>query len=330
MKVEDAEEYTQSLGQIVSGSWRQIVLAKRLGVPKALGLNTEQWVNDRLGGYVRQSVAERREAIKELTVEGESNRAIGKILGVDEGTVRNDKSAEFSAAAGNNTKRPEASEDDNAENSAPLDAVAALAADDKIRMTATATAIREREREKIIEALEDVATREAKAVKGVYDVIVIDPPWDMKKIERDVRPNQSEFDYPRMNEEELRHLMVPAADDCHVWVWTTQKFLPMSLRLLDAWDMKYVCTFVWHKPGGFQPVGLPQFNCEFVVYARKGVPKFINTKDLPICFNAPRSAHSEKPEKFYETIRRVTAGRRLDMFNRRQIEGFYGWGNEVG
>jgi MT-A70. len=34
-------------------------------------------------------------------------------------------------------------------------------------------------------------------------VIVIDPPWPMKKIERDVAPNQVEFDYPTMSEEEL-------------------------------------------------------------------------------------------------------------------------------
>lgn len=176
--------------------------------------------------------------------------------------------------------------------------------------------------------LQDIEASEVIPVFGVYDVIVIDPPWPMQKIERDVRPNQVELDYPTMGEENLARLDIPAADNCHVFLWTTHKFMPMAFRLLDAWDFKYVCTFVWHKPGGFQPIGLPQYNCEFALYARKGTPKFVETKAFPVCFNAPRGAHSEKPGEFYEVLNRVTDGRRLDMFNRRPIAGFDTWGNQ--
>lgn len=179
---------------------------------------------------------------------------------------------------------------------------------------------------------ENTAIKEGAAVQidDKFDVIVIDPPWPMKKIVREVSPNQVEsLDYPTMSIEEIQNIEIPSSADCHLFLWTTQKFLPESFKILDEWGFKYICVFVWHKPGGFQPVGLPQYNCEFVVYSRKGTPVFRDTKNFNLCFEGKRGKHSEKPGGFYETIRRVTAGRRLDMFSRREIDGFESWGFEA-
>lgn len=187
------------------------------------------------------------------------------------------------------------------------------------RIHGAVTASKRRIHEKLVIDLPD----------GEYSVIVIDPPWPMEKIEREEAPTQTGFDYPTMDEDELAAMELPAADDCHLWMWTTHRFLPMALRLIPQWNFKYVCTFVWHKPGGFQPYGLPQYNCEFALYCRRGSPQFHMTKDFPACFSAPRGKHSEKPEQFYQMVNRVTRGNRIDMFNRRRIKGFDGWGNEA-
>jgi len=191
-------------------------------------------------------------------------------------------------------------------------------------------AVREIKRKDIVKRLNSIEVKEAKVIEGVYDVIIIDPPWPMKKIERDVRPNQSEMDYPTMPEEKIHYMEIPHAKDCHLFVWTPQRFLPSIFQMIKTRRFTYVCTFVWHKSGGFQPIGLPQYNCEFIIYCKFGKPQFIDTKAFSVCFNAQRGGHSEKPEYFYSIIRRVTAGRRLDMFNRRPIEGFDGWGKEAG
>jgi N6-adenosine-specific RNA methylase IME4 len=170
--------------------------------------------------------------------------------------------------------------------------------------------------------------------EGPFDVVVIDPPWPMQKIDRDVRPNQDAFDYPTMSIDELREFwpkeIAPRiTDDCHLFCWTTQKFLLDGIAIVQHWGFKYVLEMVWHKPGGFQPIGLPQYNGEFIIYARKGSPIFIDTKDFPCVFEAPRREHSRKPTKFYETVARVTGGSRLDVFARERHPGFAQYGNEV-
>lgn len=163
-----------------------------------------------------------------------------------------------------------------------------------------------------------------------YGTIVIDPPWEMEKIERRVRPNQVAFDYPTMTEAELEAFPVQgmAADDCHLFCWTTQKWLPASLRLIERWGFKYVLLMTWHKPGGFQPHGLPQYNSEFIVYARRGSAKFRDTQSFNTCFQAERREHSRKPDAFYDTVRRVTGDGRIDVFSREKREGFDQYGNE--
>ena len=179
----------------------------------------------------------------------------------------------------------------------------------------------------------DAMRKQALAIKppeGKYRTIVIDPPWDMEKIQRDLAPNQVDFDYPTMSLDEIKDFKLPAHEECHLWLWTTQKYLRPSFDLLDAWDFTYLATFVWHKNGGFQPVGLPQFNCEFVLLARKGGQPFVETKQFFTCFDAKRREHSRKPDEFYDVVKRVCPEPRIDIFSREDREGYDVWGLEAG
>lgn len=182
-------------------------------------------------------------------------------------------------------------------------------------------------KEKLAEQVKTIA--EVKPPMGLYRTIVVDPPWDMKKIEREERPNQHEFDYPPMSIDEIKAISIPADDNCHLYLWTTQKYLPDAFSVLESWGFRYIFTMTWHKNGGFQPFGLPQYNSEFVLFGRKGNMDFLTTKAFPTCFNGERREHSRKPESFYELVNRVSPGPKLDMYNREKREGFDQYGNDI-
>jgi N6-adenosine-specific RNA methylase IME4 len=187
---------------------------------------------------------------------------------------------------------------------------------------------REEKKSEVQEKITELKQKEVQPTTNKYDVIVIDPPWQMEKIEREVAPEQVGFDYPTMTIEEISQIKLPNEKDCHVFMWITQKHHKHGWDILEAWGVRFICEFVWHKNGGFQPFNLPQFNHEYIMYGRIGNPVFTELKNFFTCFSANRTGHSKKPEEFYETIRRVTSGKRIDMFNRRKIEGFDVWGNE--
>ncbi len=85
-----AREFTAGLGTVLKGSWQLIKTAKEMGVPEALGLTTEEWVREKLGGYTKLPKEERQAAALELKEEGYSTRDSAEVLGIDHSTVAKD------------------------------------------------------------------------------------------------------------------------------------------------------------------------------------------------------------------------------------------------
>lgn len=170
---------------------------------------------------------------------------------------------------------------------------------------------------------------------GGYAVIVADPPWPYANIgwHSDRKGVRALTDHYRlMPLEEIQALPVGglAAGDCHLFLWTTQGFLPESLAVLTAWGFEYKRMLVWHKQQqGFQLPGKPDSNCEFAIHGVKGKPKFLETQGFKCCWTAKRGRHSEKPSYFYQLLARVTGGPRIDLFARKRHPGFDAWGDEV-
>ena len=166
---------------------------------------------------------------------------------------------------------------------------------------------------------------------GRYRCIVIDPPWPVAKIERDERPNQgTTLDYPTMTIDEIAAL--PIADlamteGCHVYLWTTQHFVPDAFRFFECWGVRYQCLLTWVKPTGMTPYSW-MYNTEHVLFGRIGNLK-LERLGLKLSFDAPVTKHSAKPDVFYERVLLASPAPRIDLFNRRPIAGFDVWGNEA-
>lgn len=163
-----------------------------------------------------------------------------------------------------------------------------------------------------------------------YHTIVIDPPWPIRKILRDVRPNQDVFDYPTMTIEEIAKLPVADLADpegCHVYLWITHKFLPDGLRLFEQWGVKYQCIMTWVKNVGFTPFSW-MYSTEHVLFGRIGSLPLLQ-KGLRLDFQGKVQKHSRKPDEFYQRVIEASPNPRIDLFAREPHDGFEAWGNEI-
>ncbi len=165
--------------------------------------------------------------------------------------------------------------------------------------------------------------------QGEYATIVVDPPWPMyRQVEREVRPNQGRIlDYPVMTLEEISSLEIPAADNSHLYLWVTQRFLPDGLEIAEGWGFEYQCVLTWVKNVGFTPFSW-MYSTEHVLFCRRGSLPLLEL-GRRLDFSAPVTGHSRKPDVFYDLVKEVSPGPRLDMFARESHLGFESWGNEA-
>lgn len=164
----------------------------------------------------------------------------------------------------------------------------------------------------------------------VYKAIILDPPWPMEKILRDKMPNQSIFEYATMEIDQIKELPVHALADengCHIYLWTTQKYLPVAYDLFKDWGVEYQCLLTWVKDIGFTPFSF-MYTTEHCLFGRYGtLPLLKLGKRLEIV--AKRREHSRKPDEFYDLVREVSPEPRLDWFSREPRDGFDQYGNET-
>ncbi len=188
------------------------------------------------------------------------------------------------------------------------------------------------------------------AACGSYATIVADPPWPYKtpgggplQSSPTHRPDSWQNDlagvglaarYGVMTIDEIAALQVPAADDAHLYLWTTNAFFVQAHRIAEAWGFRpiTVCTWVKTKPDGSPSMKTGYYfrgATEHFLFCVRGSLRLQTSKAYPTAFLWPRTAHSVKPDQFYDLIEECSPGPRLDLFARTKRLGWDAWGNEV-
>lgn len=166
-----------------------------------------------------------------------------------------------------------------------------------------------------------------------YQIIYADPPWMETgggKIKRG-----ADRHYSLMRTKDIISLPVKNITDtnAHLYLWTTNKFLPDALQVVSAWGFKYKTMITWVK----DRVGLGQYfrgmteHCLFAV--RGNIPyRIVENKRQQgrTVIIAQRTIHSKKPEELRNMILKVSGDLpRIELFAREKVAGWDVWGNEV-
>lgn len=176
-----------------------------------------------------------------------------------------------------------------------------------------------------------------------YHTILADPPWrynrkwdtGSKKSVFGKKFNEKSYPMPykEMTLDEIKSLPVAsiAEDDCELYLWVTQKYLPFVFDVITTWGFRYCQTLTWcKKPMGTGQGGVYTPTTEFLILARKGKMPKVKRFDTT-WFPFPRTGkHSMKPPLFYTVIKAVTMPPRIELFARQRLNPhFEYWGDEI-
>jgi len=184
----------------------------------------------------------------------------------------------------------------------------------------------------IKEQIQDIEKGNLPKLKGLYDVVSVDPPWNYEGQSKEITSFDSigrrvSNPYPEMSTQEIKEIKLPLMENAIVFLWTTHKFLPDAFEILKEWGLEYKATIVWNK----EKIGMGawfRMQCEFCLLGVKGKPYWDNTKHRDI-FTETRREHSRKPDSFFDIVNEITLGRKLEYFSREKRKGWDIFGNDI-
>jgi len=168
---------------------------------------------------------------------------------------------------------------------------------------------------------------------GTFSTIIADPPWhwaDMGDADQLGRAKPEYDTIPIGDLENLapwgKRVSEFADKDAHLYLWVTNRSLPLAFRLIEPWGFRYVTALTWVKPS-FGMGNYFRGQTEHVLFCVRGSQP-IKRKDVGTVFHAKRGkgGHSSKPEEFFDLVESCSHGPYLNLFSRRERDDWTTWG----
>ena len=183
-----------------------------------------------------------------------------------------------------------------------------------------------------------------------YSTIVADPPWpyairsgvydpipkgrvkDGSRLQRSVR----DMGYSTLDMDELCSLPVCslAANNAHLYLWTTNSFMDEAHDLARAWGFRPKTILTWVKVHQDDPSRVSMKTgyyfrgaTEHALFCVRGSLRLQTAEGMPTGYLWPRiGEHSRKPEAFGDLVEKASPGPYVELFCRRPRLGWDSWG----
>ncbi len=176
-------------------------------------------------------------------------------------------------------------------------------------------------------------------LNGQFTTVLADPPWRFTNRTGKMAPEHKRLRrYRTMSRDEIGALPVTdhLADAAHCYLWCPNALVEDGLAVMRAWGFRYKTNLVWYKvrkdggPDG-RGVGFYFRNVtELVLFGVRGRMRTLQPGRTQVnLFSTRKQEHSTKPDALYDLIRACSPGPYLELFARRRVSGWTGWGDEV-
>ena len=167
-----------------------------------------------------------------------------------------------------------------------------------------------------------IAEKTYKKIEGKFKTILADPPWQyVENILGRTQPEYNVMDIGRLKTLNLLPYLEP---NCHLYLWSTNNFIPIALEVGKHWGFEYKTIITWVKDS----MGVGSYfrnSTEHLLFFVKGhLPT--RQENILTHFTAPRGQHSEKPEIAYKIIESSSFPAYLELFGRQERENWVQYG----